>query len=147
MTTIRGKETEGAQLLAYGTLCFPSVMKSLLGYVPESIPCEAYGCRRYKIRDRVYPMLKIEPDGTIDDTAYIFRSLSESDWAILDAFEDPRYELVEVKTSQGPALAYVSCDESMQMDGSWLPSVFEQDHLREYVVMCERWRSKREPAL
>lgn len=143
MITLRGQTIKDAQLFVYGTLCFPSVIRVLVGYEPTAAPCEAYDCSRYKIRDRVYPMLKLEAGGVVSNPAYVYKNLNESDWRILDAFEDPRYRLTELKTSEGPSLAYASCDESMQSDGPWLPTKFEQEHLTSYVAMCQKWRSSR----
>ena len=102
-------------LLAYGTLAFPGVIEVLLGYVPPSVPCEAYDCH-----------------------------LSPKDWAVIDDFEDPRYDVVEVATSRGPALVYASRDERMKRAGEWDPSVFRAEHLGDYVHMCRRWRRRLE---
>lgn len=142
MSVVRGQELkEDARLFVYGTLCFPNVIESLLGYVPGRVPCKAYGCQRYKVRERVYPMLRAEADGIVADTAYVYENLAVSDWKILDAFEDPRYELRTVSTSLGSALAYMSCDESMESDGPWISSRFQTEHLADYIAMCRRWRA------
>ena len=140
---IRGADVDaGTPLVAYGTLFFPDVMKALLGYVPGSRGCVLHNCARYQVAERVYPVLRIEPGADIDDYVCLYHGLSMSDWRVVDRFEDDRYDLAEVDTSEGKALAYVASGDRMESDGPWDPSSFESMHLTEYVAMCGAWRQR-----
>lgn len=139
---IRGQNIEAdTRLFVYGTLCFPDVMNTLVGYDPQALPCEASGVRRYRIRGQVYPMLRMEAGGVINQMAFVYQTLRPNDWRIIDAFEDPRYQLARITTSLGSALSYISQDEAMTADGPWSSSVFEQKHLTDYLAMCRQWKA------
>ena len=144
MRILADKLGRDTHLLAYGTLFFPEVIEALLGRVPASSPCRAHDCRRYAILDRVYPQLALARGHTLDDHVCLYSTLSAADWRVLDRFEDPRYDLVEVLTDRGPAMAYASRADRMRRAGPWDPSAFEAEHLADYLTMCRTWRRKLE---
>ncbi|MFF3762786.1 gamma-glutamylcyclotransferase family protein [Streptomyces sp. NPDC001922] len=127
---------EGTALFAYGTLQFDSVLEALIGRIPERLKASASGWRAASLAGRVYPGLVAAPGFTAPGV--LLADLSRREWAILDAFEDDRYDLREVSlTSGGRGLAYVWPDGEV-CDEVWDAEEFRARHLQEYAARCAR---------
>ncbi|MFF7705443.1 gamma-glutamylcyclotransferase family protein [Streptomyces lydicus] len=123
-------------LFVYGTLQFDAVLQALLGRVPKRAPASAPGWRAAALEGRVYPGLIAAPDAAAP--GLLLTDLSRREWAILDAFEDDRYDLREVElTSGGRGLAYVWPDGDVR-DEDWNADQFTTRHLQEYAARCAR---------
>jgi GNAT superfamily N-acetyltransferase len=74
--------------------------------------------------------------------------LTEDDWAVIDAFENPDYDLSLVQlTDARTAWAYTSADDTEPANGTWETSTFIEQHLRDYVHRCADWRARYSAAL
>ncbi|MFJ2441059.1 MULTISPECIES: gamma-glutamylcyclotransferase family protein [unclassified Streptomyces] len=123
-------------LFAYGTLQFDAVLEALLGRIPQRVRANAPGWRAAALEGRVYPGL-VAAD-TAAAPGLLLTDLSRREWAILDAFEDDRYDLREVELASGErGLAYVWPDSDVRED-DWDATQFEVRHLREYAARCTR---------
>ncbi|MEU6403163.1 gamma-glutamylcyclotransferase family protein [Streptomyces sp. NPDC046985] len=127
---------DGNALFAYGTLQFDSVLEALIGRVPHHVKALAPGWRAASLAGRVYPGL-VAASGSAAP-GLLFTDLSRREWAILDAFEDDRYDLREVAlASGGHGLAYVWPDGDV-CDEGWAAEEFRARHLQEYAARCAR---------
>ncbi len=134
----RDRPTQGPDaLFVYGTLQFDTVLKALLGRIPEQTPASAPGYRAAALEGRVYPGLVRRAFGG-SAPGVLLLDLSNEEWRILDAFEDKRYDLKEVALSNGQTgLAYVWPGGDVRED-DWSAAEFEQRHLDEYAARCAR---------
>jgi hypothetical protein len=124
-------------LFCYGTLRFGDVLKALLGRIPKRVPASAPGYRAAALQGRVYPGLIVcALGGSAPGVA--LTDLSGDEWRILDAFEDPRYELLEVVLATGGlGLAYIWPGGDVRTE-DWDAAEFEEHHLAAYAARCAR---------
>lgn len=123
-------------LFAYGTLQFDAVLEALLGRIPERVMASAPGWRAASLEGRVYPGLVAAPNSAAP--GLLLTDLSQREWAILDAFEDDRYDLREVTlTAGGRGLAYVWPDGEVRPE-NWNAEQFQDLHLQDYAARCAR---------
>lgn len=123
-------------LFAYGTLQFDAVLDALLGRIPQRTPASAPGWRAAALEGRLYPGLVTAPNATAP--GLLLSDLSKEEWAILDAFEDDRYDLAPVALTSGDqGWAYIWPDEQVRTE-NWDAKHFQARHLREYAARCAR---------
>jgi gamma-glutamylcyclotransferase (GGCT)/AIG2-like uncharacterized protein YtfP len=99
-------------LFAYGTLMDRRVISRIIGrLVPDPVPATLHGFRKWETT-LGYPV--ILPDANASCTGVVFYSLTQADWARLDAYENatgnpPAYtrKLVTVQGAHGRISAYV----------------------------------------
>ncbi|MER5617729.1 gamma-glutamylcyclotransferase family protein [Streptomyces sp. NPDC002215] len=124
------------RLFAYGTLQFDAVLEALINRIPQRVSASAPGWRAASLEGRVYPGLVAAPGSSAPGV--LLTDLSRREWAILDAFEDNRYDLREVTlTSGGRGLAYIWPDDEVR-DEDWDAEQFRVRHLQEYAARCVR---------
>ncbi|MFF8917423.1 gamma-glutamylcyclotransferase family protein [Streptomyces sp. NPDC015032] len=124
------------RLFAYGTLQFDAVLEALINRIPQRISASAPGWRAASLEGRVYPGLVAAPGPSA--LGVLLTDLSRREWAILDAFEDNRYDLREVTlTSGGRGLAYIWPGGEVR-DEDWDAEQFRVRHLQEYAARCAR---------
>jgi hypothetical protein len=129
-----------APLFAYGSLQFPEVLEVLLGRVPPTKPAEAEGWRIIPLAGLVYPGL-VRARATV--TGLIIGELTDADWIVIDAFENPAYELNLMHLTDGSvAWAYTSPNDTEPADGTWDAAIFASRHLYDYVHRCIDWRAR-----
>ncbi|SFP73655.1 Gamma-glutamyl cyclotransferase, AIG2-like [Actinomadura madurae] len=129
-------------LFVYGSLQFPEVLFALIDRVPDHEPVAAEGWRVTTLPGRVYPGLV--PARTTA-TGYLLTGLTPQEWQVLDAFEDPVYELVRVDLADGRHGWTYACNEGADVGpDDWSPEHFETQHLPAYVIRCEAWRRRYE---
>ncbi len=129
-------------LFAYGSLMFPEVLRVLLDRVPEQIAASASGWRIIGLSGRVYPAL-IPGDGVV--SGYLLTGLTREEWRLIDAFEDPVYDLRSVALTDGRrGWAYVCGDTSELPPIEWEIDQFRSQHLAAYMERCAAWRQKYE---
>lgn len=129
-------------LFAYGTLQEPLVLIELIGRAPLKRSGTVGGWRTAALPGRSYPGLVRAAHGIVRGELMV--DLSDEDLYILDAFEDPTYELcwLNVRTESGfqRGITYTwpgeVLDRDWSMDG-WLPE------LKAYVDRVAAWRSGR----
>ncbi|MDT0430343.1 gamma-glutamylcyclotransferase family protein [Streptomyces salyersiae] len=127
---------DAATLFAYGTLQFDAVLEGLIGRIPQQVSASAPGWRAASLEGRVYPGLVAAPGSVAPGV--LFTDLSRREWAILDAFEDDRYDLREVTLSSGGrGLAYI-WPAGEVLDEDWNSEQFRTRHLEEYAARCAR---------
>lgn len=74
-----------------------------------------------------------------------FIDLTNTEWATLDAFEDPAYTLAAVRILtplEMNALTYIWRGE--HADQPWSTTKFGRDELANYLDRCRRWRRRYE---
>lgn len=127
---------DATDLFAYGTLQFDAVLAALIGRIPQRVTASAPGWRAASLEGRVYPGLVAAPDSAAPGV--LLTGLSRREWAILDAFEDDRYDLCEVALAAGgPGFAYVWPDDKGREE-NWDADQFRARHLQEYAARCAR---------
>lgn len=129
-------------LFVYGSLQFPEVLFALIDRVPEHEPADAEGWRVATLPERVYPGLV---PGSTTAHGYLLTGLTPEEWRVLDAFEDPVYELVRVDVGDGRHGWTYACDQGAEVGpDDWSAEDFETLHLPAYVIRCEAWRRRYE---
>jgi gamma-glutamylcyclotransferase (GGCT)/AIG2-like uncharacterized protein YtfP len=124
----------------YGSLQFPDVWQALLGRVPRLSTAEAVGWKVIALPDLVYPGL-VAAAGTVP--GQLAHGLDAEDWTIVDAFENPDYDLVLVDLVQGSqAWAYTNADEAALAAGPWSLKTFAERDLAAYVERVKMWRDQ-----
>ncbi|MFD8965101.1 gamma-glutamylcyclotransferase family protein [Streptomyces sp. NPDC059568] len=133
----RDRLTAGPKFLfVYGTLQFDDVLNALLGRIPVGRPVSAPGWRAAALEKRLYPGLVAAPDAAA--TGLLLTDLSIEEWAILDAFEDEKYDLREVALASGErGWAYVWPLGEVQPE-DWDANEFAALHLQQYAARCAR---------
>ncbi|MGV9934061.1 gamma-glutamylcyclotransferase family protein [Streptomyces olivaceoviridis] len=125
-------------LFCYGTLQFDAVLKALLGRIPEQTPASAPGYRAAALAHRVYPGLVARQSGAGSASGLVLTDLTTTEWRILDAFEDERYELREVSLATGmTGWAYIWPGGDV-LEEDWSAADFEAKHLAAYAERCAR---------
>src|SRR5690242_18684417 len=134
-----------ADLFAYGTLRFPSVLEALLGRVPDHSPGIAEGWRVAALDGRVYPVLV---PGAGAAGGIVISGLTTAEWQVIDAYEDDFYGLERLTLVDGrTGWAYVvrdgailSRDGTAALPGNWSPGDFSTRHLETFTGQCRAWR-------
>jgi gamma-glutamylcyclotransferase (GGCT)/AIG2-like uncharacterized protein YtfP len=124
----------------YGTLLLDDVVTSLLGRMPHYQHAKAPGWRIVRLPHKIYPGL-VPAQG--EANGKIFTDLTDTEWATLDAFEDPAYTLAAVRVLAGlemDALAYIWRGE--HVDEPWSAMEFGRDELADYLDRCLSWRRR-----
>jgi len=125
-------------LFVYGTLQFPEVLSVLIDRVPDHEPAAVEGWRAAALRERVYPGL-VPAQTTV--SGYLLTGLTPHEWRVLDAFEDPVYDLVRVDLVDGRhGWTYAWDDTTDVSPDDWSPAYFKARHLPAYVQRCAAWR-------
>ena len=126
-------------MFVYGTLVLDQVIRILIDRVPAHEPATAHGWRVVRLPDRPYPGL-VSDDGQAHGRLYT--DLTASEWATLDAFEDPIYVLTTIVISPGarPALAYIWPNE--HLPSAWTLDDFNATNLTPYLERCAAWRER-----
>ncbi|MCA1708707.1 MAG: gamma-glutamylcyclotransferase [Actinobacteria bacterium] len=129
-----------SKLFVYGTLLVDDVVNTLIGRIPHYLVAKAPGWRIVRLPQKVYPGL-VPGQGEADGK--VFTDLTNAEWAILDAFEDPAYTLAAVRVLAPlgmDAFAYVWRGE--HVDKPWSTVDFEGNELADYVDLCRNWRRR-----
>lgn len=131
----------GPDLFAYGTLQFGPVLDVLLGRTPEMDVAVARGWRVAALPQRLYPGL-VSDSGRMAG-GVVLQGLTAADWRVIEAFEDPEYDLrpIELVGRQAPIQTFVWPAAATGND--WLPETFVSDHLDRYVERATQWRGER----
>lgn len=87
---------------------------------------------------RPYPGLVARPGRVAGGV--LLGGLTQADWAVIDAFEDPEYELraIQVVGRDDPVLAYVWTAQPCEQD--WHAAIFAAGHLERHAQWCAQWR-------
>jgi gamma-glutamylcyclotransferase (GGCT)/AIG2-like uncharacterized protein YtfP len=126
-------------LFVYGSLMFPEVLETLLDRIPPLVPAKAFGWQTIKLSEVVYPGLINNP-GT-QANGYLLTDLSDLEWQLLEAFENPIYNLVRLETDQKSAWVF-ALEEFSGNSESWDSDNFKAKNLISYVNRCAVWRQK-----
>ncbi|KAK0737500.1 hypothetical protein B0T21DRAFT_410949 [Apiosordaria backusii] len=129
-------------LFAYGTLTIDAVMHALLGRVPPSTTTTAPGWRAAGLPDLPYPGLIADP--TSNAPGRVYNDLTEREWAILDAFENPKYDIarIELANNASEALAYVWPAEPPALTTTWTVDCIDTERMEDYIAMCVEFRQE-----
>ncbi|KAB1935303.1 gamma-glutamylcyclotransferase [Micromonospora sp. ALFpr18c] len=133
------------RLFVYGSLTFPGVLAVLLGRVPQLTPGAATGWRAAALRDRLFPGLVPAAGGGSPQVVkgQVVAGLSAAEWAILDDFEGPLYDLRRLRLDDGTtAHAYVCTADTLVLDTDWDRAAFAAGHLSSYLSMCSGWLAR-----
>ncbi|MEV6843674.1 gamma-glutamylcyclotransferase family protein [Actinoplanes sp. NPDC051411] len=130
------------RLFVYGSLTFPEVLTVLIGRMPSAVAAEAPGWRAAALSERRFPGLVPGP-GAARGT--VLTGLSPLEWAVLDDFEGPFYDLRPLRLAGdgGTAHAYVCTSDDLVLRSDWNRDEFRAQHLDDYVAMCAGWSQRR----
>jgi hypothetical protein len=118
------------------------VLHTLLGRVPTRTPATITGWRVVALPQRVYPAL-IPAADTDQVAGLVLTGLTPAEWALVDAFEDPDYDLLPVNPDDGAAaLAYVWRDTATATERPWSLDGFIDTDLTGYLRNCRTWRDR-----
>jgi hypothetical protein len=133
---------EPESLFTYGTLQVPDVLRTLLGRVPARTPAILTGWQVVALPHRVYPGLVPAGDG--DHVAgQLLTDLTPAEWLLIDAYEDPDYDLRPVTVRDAPPTsAYVWRDLSTATRQPWSLTGFIDSDLPSYLDHCRNWRDR-----
>ncbi len=133
---------DGERLLSYGTLQIPDVLDILLGRQPRQTPATIHGWRVVALNNRPYPVL-VPGTGSDHVTGLVFTDLTDDEWATVDAFEDPVYDLHEIPVADAPpAWAYASTSSPTATTHPWALETFVETELPAYLRSCRQWRAR-----
>ncbi|KAL1862715.1 hypothetical protein Daus18300_008359 [Diaporthe australafricana] len=128
-------------LFAYGSLLIDEVIAALLDRVPEHEPARAPGYRVSQLPGQSYPGLV--HDGSSEAPGRIYCGISPEEWALLDAFENPMYEVQVVTLGDGrKALAYVWTKDSLIGAMGWTAASMTGVVLEQYLEWTKAWREE-----
>ncbi|KAK2601098.1 hypothetical protein N8I77_010570 [Diaporthe amygdali] len=128
-------------LFSYGSLLLDEVIAALLDRVPEHEPAKAPGYRVSKLPDQSYPGLV--HDESSEAPGRIYCGLTPKEWAILDAFENPLYEVQVVTLGDGrKALAYVWTMDLLLGAAGWTTDSMTGTTLERYLKWTKAWRNE-----
>jgi gamma-glutamylcyclotransferase (GGCT)/AIG2-like uncharacterized protein YtfP len=129
-------------LFVYGSLQFPDVLFALIDRVPDHSPAAAHGWRITALPGRVYPGL-VPGQGTA--SGYLITGLAAEEWRLLDAFEDPVYNLQRLDLVDGRhGWTYVCNPDAEVLPHDWSIEDFTNQHLPAYIERCAAWRQRHE---
>ncbi|KAK3371931.1 hypothetical protein B0H63DRAFT_483318 [Podospora didyma] len=129
-------------LFAYGTLTMDAVMLTLLDRVPPSERTTAPGWRAAGLPDLPYPGLVADPQSNALGRLYL--DLTEREWALLDAFENPVYDIAAVTLANGQrGLAYVwPVTDPPALAHTWTVDLIDPAGVEAYLARCKLWRQE-----
>lgn len=91
-----------------------------------------------RLPHKVYPGLI---PGQGEAKGKVFTDLTDTEWAILDAFEDPAYTLTAVRVMLPVETeAFTYRWDGKHVDQGWSIADFSRDELADYLDRCRRWR-------
>lgn len=123
-TTIRAASTAGianSAVFVYGSLMSPSVVKGLIGRVPDNSPSSSttarlWGYARHPVKQKVYPAIIPASSSNSSRQSFvdgmIWQGLTDSELKAFDWFEDDDYERTRVPVE----LLLKICTESTSKD-------------------------------
>jgi len=138
----RRRSAPDAPLFVYGSLQFAQVLRVLLGRVPGHSPVEAYGWRAAALPGVEYPgLVTAHPMNKI--SGVVLGGLEPGEWEVLDAYEDPVYELTLLTLADGQQAWTYTCAESTSiLDTDWSVGSFADHYLSGYLTRCAVWRQQ-----
>ena len=133
---------ETNKLFVYGTLLLDNVISAVIGRIPQYENAVAPGWQVVCLPERVYPGLI---PGHGEAVGKVFTDLTDTEWATLDAFEDPAYNLATVRVLlsteiEMDALSYIW--RGHHINQPWLASDFGRNELANYLDRCRNWRQR-----
>ncbi|MEO3785302.1 gamma-glutamylcyclotransferase family protein [Actinocorallia sp. B10E7] len=127
-------------LFVYGSLQFPEVLFALFERVPPHAPAQAPGWKVTALPNRAYPGLV---PALAAAAGHLLTDLGPHEWQLLDAFEDPVYDLCRLDLTGGRhGWAYVCTPGTEILAEAWSADEFARFHLRDYVDRCTAWRQR-----
>jgi gamma-glutamylcyclotransferase (GGCT)/AIG2-like uncharacterized protein YtfP len=127
------------ELFVYGTLALDEVVRALIDRVPAHVETSAAGWRAARLPELPYPGLVA--DESAEAPGRVYTDLSDAEWAVLDAFEDPTYIVAPLVVSHGrTALAYVWPNDSLP--STWTITSLDRGGLDAYLQRCRDWRTR-----
>lgn len=130
---------ESGPLFVYGSLSFDDVLRAVLGRVPATARASVTGWRTVALRERVFPGLVRAADGRVD--GLVVTDLGADEWALLDSYEAPFYDLALVDLDDGGrAWTYVCNADAPVLEAGWDRDGFAARHLAAYLERCTTWR-------
>jgi len=131
---------ETPNLFVYGTLVLDEVVTALIDRVPDYAATTVSGWRVAQLPDRVYPGLV--PSEGDEAAGRLYLDLTPAEWATLDAFEDPTYDLVEIELASGDrALTYVWPLQD-DLHATWQRDRLIGEEFHAYLNRCAAWRRR-----
>lgn len=101
------------------------------------------GWRAAAIPGRVYPALVPVLAPEAQCPGFVLLDLVPEEWAVLDAFEDPIYDLRVVDLDGGQSAWAYACPADVDVDveeHDWDAVAFQTDALASYIARCRSWR-------
>jgi hypothetical protein len=164
LTRTRTPQEAGVGLFCYGTLTIPAVMGALLDRTPPSVTGTCPGWRAAGLEGLPYPGLVRHhvPAGAGASSGApgrLYMDLTDHEWQVLDAFENPGYEVavvdvdVDVGMDSGTqaeaggfvtkaALAYRWPRLDTVLPHDWTLKSMDDETMEEYLEGCVTWRKE-----
>jgi hypothetical protein len=121
-------------------LLFPDVLFTLLDRVPPRTQATVLGWRVAALQGRPYPVL-VPGEGYAH--GQLITELTANEWHLLDAFEDPVYDLRRITlTDSRHGWTYACLDIGQALPENWDIAQFVRQHLRTYLDSCAAWRRR-----
>ena len=141
------RDGAGGKLFCYGTLQHPDVVQALLGVKRPALAARLDGYARSGLQGAIYP--GIVPSAGASTSGLVYAQLDRDDLEILDFFEGPLYERIEIQVvradgARGPAWVYaVHPGQRERITGeAWSFERFCADHATAYVQRCRALRQQ-----
>ena len=133
-------------LFCYGTLCFPEIMFSVIGRVPNSVEARVPGFTCYELHGASYPAMIPDQQGSVNGLLYTGLGIREL--GCIDKYEGKQYlrEQVAVMYGEGKtqtAWSYLLTPGQYHRlkKQPWCRRKFAKNELDKYIIR-HGWRSR-----
>ena len=134
-------------IFVYGTLSFDEVLSALLGRKARGTPSKISGFKRIYIKNKRYPGL-VKSAGTDLVEGMLHNDITDSEFKLLDTFEDDFYQRIMVKIRLGDkqlakAEVYIVPKQNMKFATKivWNREEFGSKYKDEYLGMAKKFRA------
>lgn len=121
-------------LFVYGTLMWPAIVTAVIGRRMVSTPATLRGYARRRVKGECYPGLVSSAADSVEGV--LLKGFTELDFELLDGFEGPEYDRIEVLIEGEAAQLYVVADSFRHIldTDTWSPDDLQPGDL---MAFCE----------
>ncbi len=133
-------------LFCYGTLCFPEIMYSVIGRVPDMVEARLPGFICYELHGASYPAIVPERQGSVNGLLYT--GLGVKELRCIDKYEGKQYLRAQIDVMDGEgktqtAWGYILAPGQYHRlkKQPWCRHKFAKYELDKYIIR-HGWRSR-----